>query len=355
MYRSGERRFIIINHLTIIALFVLILAGGVVRSSGSGMGCPDWPKCFGKVIPPTEISELPSNYQEKYLAKRIQKNERFAKTLDLFGFSELANRLRTDKSILKPESFNAAKTWTEYVNRLIGAITGLLLLGCALLSVVYLKVRKRIFFLSFFNLFLVVFQAWLGSIVVSTNLIAWIVTVHMLLALAILAVSIYTYYYARVLRDRQLLANKAPGIIRNLSVVALILTLIQITLGTEVRESVDEVAGSMNYLNRSEWVSTHDWVYIFHSNSAILIFVLNVVMLILMRRKYLGNSYQFKFIVYVFFLILAQLITGITLAYLGLPPVAQAVHILLASLTFGGQFYMLLLLKQNRMYKKSFL
>jgi len=355
MYRSGERRFIIINHITIIALFVLILAGGVVRSSGSGMGCPDWPKCFGKVIPPTDISELPANYKEKYLAKRIQKNDRFAKTLDLFGFSELADRLRTDKSILRPESFNAAKTWTEYVNRLIGAITGLLLLACALLSVVYLKVRKRIFFLSFFNLFLVVFQAWLGSIVVSTNLVAWIVTVHMLLALAIVAISIYTYYYARVLRDRQLLANKAPGIIRNLSVVALILTLIQITLGTEVRESVDEVAGSMNYLNRSEWVSTHDWTYIFHSNIAILIFVLNVVMLILMRRKYLGNSYQFKFIVYVFFLIMAQLITGITLAYLALPPVAQAVHILLASLTFGGQFYMLLLLKQNRMYKKSFL
>jgi len=354
MHRSGERRFLLINYLTIVSLFVLILAGGVVRSSGSGMGCPDWPKCFGRIIPPIDESQLPADYQGKFVEQRLKKNERFAKTLDLFGFSDLASRLRNDKSILEPEKFNAARTWTEYVNRLIGALTGVFLLACAVGSIIYLKLKKRIFFLSFLNLILVAFQAWLGSIVVSTNLVSWIVTVHMLLALAILAISIYTYYYARVLGDRNLLANKAPGNIKKFSVVAIILTIIQITIGTEVRENVDAASESMNYLNRSEWLATGTLSYIFHSNIAILIFIVNVVMLVLMRRKYLGNSYQFKFIVYVFFLILAQLVTGITLAYLALPPVAQAMHILLASLTFGGQFYLLLLLKQNKMYKKSF-
>lgn len=343
-----------INYLTIVSLFVLILAGGVVRSSGSGMGCPDWPKCFGKLIPPTDASQLPADYKERFVDQRVKKNLRFAKTLDFFGFSTLAEELRNDKSILDPENFNAAKTWTEYINRLIGAITGVFLLLSAFVSVIYLKLKKRIFFLSFFNLFLVVFQAWLGSIVVSTNLVAWIVTVHMVVALAILAISIYTYYYAKVLGDRNLLANKAPGNIRRFSIAALVLTIIQIVLGTELREDVDAVADSMSYLNRSEWVATSDWVYIVHSNLAFVIFILNVVMLVLMRRKYLGNSYQFKYIVYVFFLIMAQLVIGITLAYLALPPVAQAAHILLASLTFGGQFFLLLLLKQNKMYKKSF-
>ena len=152
MYRSGERRFIIINYFTIIALFVLILAGGVVRSTGSGMGCPDWPKCFDRYVPPTSISQLPADYQTKYVAKRQKKNQRFAKTLDVLGFSDLAQRLRDDRSILRPESFNAAKTWTEYINRLIGAITGVFLFACAILSAVYLKSRKRIFFLSLFNI-----------------------------------------------------------------------------------------------------------------------------------------------------------------------------------------------------------
>lgn len=351
MYRSSERRFLLTNYCTIIALFVLILAGGVVRSTGSGMGCPDWPKCFDRLVPPTHISQLPANYKERFIKQRVKKHLRFANTLDVLGFSNLATQLKEDKSILEPESFNAAKTWTEYVNRLIGAITGLFLLACAVLSVVYLKSKRRVFFLSVFNLFLVGFQAWLGSIVVASNLVAWIVTLHMLVALGIVAISIYTYFYARVMKDRQLLANKAAGNIKSITVIALVLTVIQITLGTEVREMIDGVADSMNHLNRSEWVSGVGIMYLIHSNLAILIFVINIVLLVMMRRKYLGNSYQFKFIVYVFFLLIAQLVTGLTLSYLALPPVAQAVHILLASLIFGAQFYLLLLLKQNKLYK----
>jgi cytochrome c oxidase assembly protein subunit 15 len=196
MIPRDQARFIRLNLITIGVTLLVILAGGIVRSTGSGMGCPDWPKCFDQYIPPTSAAQLPADYKVKYVEERVAKNERFAKTLDRFGKQDLADQIRHDQSILQPEVFNAAKTWTEYINRLVGAATGFFMLALAYLSFTYRKIAKRIVWLSLLNLVVVVFQAWLGSIVVSTNLLQWIITVHMLLALVILAIMTYTYHYA---------------------------------------------------------------------------------------------------------------------------------------------------------------
>jgi len=351
MYPSSERRFLATNRITIISLFVLILAGGIVRSTGSGMGCPDWPKCFDRLVPPNNEAELPNGYHEQFVKKRLDKNYRFAKTLDVLGFSKLASLVRNDKSILKPEPFNAAKTWTEYINRLVGVFTGLFLLGCTVFSVTYLKSRKRIFFFSVFNLLLVGFQAWLGSIVVSTNLLAWVVTIHMLLAILILGISIYTFFQARILRERSLLSNQHAGGIRILTLIALILTILQIGLGTDVREQIDAISISMDDLNRSEWIQKVGFEFYLHRDLALIVFVLNFILLALIRRKYMGSTYHFKYMTYVALLIATQIVTGFTLSHLALPPVAQTVHLLLACLIFGTQYYLLLLLKQNKLYK----
>lgn len=333
-----KQRFQKVNLLTILLLFILILAGAVVRSTGSGMGCPDWPKCFGCVVPPTDVSQLPKDYKAKYVAGRVKKNQHFAKTLDMFGFNDLATRLRQDKSILVPEDFNATKTWTEYVNRLVGVITGLGLFLTAIFSFSYWKKSKLIVLLSLFNLILVGFQGWLGSIVVSTNLVPWIVTVHMLLALAILAISIGTYHMAKVYGKSAL---KTLPIIHIVTLLCLVLSIVQITFGSEVRERIDAVSARLSEY-RNGWINSVGQVFVQHRDVAILVLFINVMLYALIRRHFSRHSVQQQLMSFAFLIVMLQIVTGIILSYLSLPPVAQTAHILLASLMFGAQFYLML-------------
>jgi heme a synthase len=344
---TNKTRFKTLSLITIVLLFLLILAGGVVRSTGSGMGCPDWPKCFGRYIPPTNVSELPADYKQAYVSKRAAKNQRFAKTLDVFGYSDLATRIRQDKSILMPEEFNAARTWTEYINRLIGAVSGVFLLLVAIYSFSWGADNKWIPVLSVLNLLLVVFQAWLGSIVVSTNLVDWIVTVHMLLALVILAITIYAYHLANV-QDKPYIHTK--GFIKVLAVLALIVSVIQITLGTEVRERVDEVADHYQQSYREQWVAKAGEIFHNHRDLALVVIVLNVLLYALTRRNFNRHSVQQQLMSFIFLLVVVQIGIGIALSYWGLPPVAQASHIVLASLLFGAQFYLLLNFTRSAKY-----
>jgi heme a synthase len=353
MYPSSEKRFLKINLISIVTLFALILAGGIVRSSGSGMGCPDWPKCFGQYVPPTHVSQLPSDYDEKYVHKRVLKNRRVATILAGLGFYEMAGRIRNDQNILQPEQFNATKTWIEYVNRLLGALYGVLLLTCLFFSFTYFRSRRKIFWWSLVNLLLVAFQGWLGSIVVSTNLMPWVVTVHMVLAVLILAISIYTYFLARVRRDRKLLVTKQIKSLKFLAIGLVLLSAFQIGLGTTVREQVDAIASAVNNLNRSEWVSALGFSFLLHRDLAIFVVVLNIVVFLIIRAKYSLAGPQFKYVSIVMILLLIQFITGIVLSYLALPPMAQALHILLATLIFGAQFYLMLLLGRNKLYSRK--
>jgi cytochrome c oxidase assembly protein subunit 15 len=164
------------------SVFLLFFFGGLVRATGSGMGCPDWPKCFGLWAPPTCECKLPGNYQQIFLEKRLQKVERFAKVLTSLGMEASAEKLRSDKSIQQPEAFHPVKAWIEYINRLFGVLSGLFAMVYFGMAVWF---RGRIASgkgWGLVGLILLLVNGWLGSLVVATNLLPGVVTLHFLLS-----------------------------------------------------------------------------------------------------------------------------------------------------------------------------
>ena len=65
------KRFNKLAKISLICIYFIIIAGAVVRMTGSGIGCPDWPKCFGYYIPPTEISEIQFQPKHQYKSGHV--------------------------------------------------------------------------------------------------------------------------------------------------------------------------------------------------------------------------------------------------------------------------------------------
>lgn len=281
------------------------------------MGCPDWPKCFDRWVPPTDVSQLPVNYQEIYGHRGYDSTE-----------------------------FNVLKTWTEYVNRLIGAITGFVMLLTAVFSWHYLKKGQgNLFRLSVLAVLLVGFQAWLGGKVVETNLKTYLVTIHMLVALLILALMVYLSFKARY-PAKSYSGVKKDAFAYYWGIACLVLTIVQIAGGTQVRELVDEIAIKMNNTGRGNWIGAIGGPFEFHRDFSIIVLLANMAWVFLLNRRYGTGEPGRSIAWYIGGLTLMQIITGMVMSYRAIPPVFQTVHLVLASALFGLQFLAILRLRQ---------
>ena len=308
--KKYERRFRKFGIATITAVFFLIFVGGLVRSTGSGMGCPDWPKCFGQYVPPTEISQLPSDYKTQFAVNG----------------KEIAD-------------FDAFKTWTEYVNRLIGVVIGILIFLTIVFAYPYLKTpNKKIFWLSFLAFILVAFEGWIGSKVVSTDLAVSLISIHMLLALAIVGLLIYTITSSQSFLIEQLQENKW---IKPLLFFTVIISIVQTISGTQVREMVDEVAKRID--NRFLWVEELGNVFKFHRSWSILNLVISIALMFQYKKAFDRNSLIYRSGLALILLMAVQAFTGKILSLFGFPGYLQSVHLTLGSLTAGLQMFIFIL------------
>ena len=325
---------------TLWSVYFLILIGGIVRSTGSGMGCPDWPKCFGSWVPPTEESQLPFDYREAYAQQRLDKNKRLAKYFGAIGFAQLAHQLRNDPALREHEEFNATKTWVEYVNRLIGAVVGLLILATFAASLPYWKHDRLLVVATATTVVAVGLQGWIGSVVVSTNLLPWMITVHMLLALFIVALLTLVALRAGSVQA----VDTHPHRIRFGATLGalLLLTLVQIVMGTQVRESVNEVAQTLGEAQRGQWVAHLDRVFYVHRSYSIIVLLGHLYLEYLAYQKFGANGNLTRWAGVLLVVIVAEVLSGAVMAYFAIPRFAQPLHLILATVAFGLQVLLLL-------------
>lgn len=330
-----------LTKIALVLIYLVIIAGAVVRMTGSGMGCPDWPKCFGYYIPPSEESEIvfkPENTYKKGII--IINNDSLWVAKNNFTSTKQFNK--TDWSHYTKHSYakyNPTHTWIEYINRLTGALAGIPILIFTILSFWFWRQNKWITILSVFTVFAMGFQAWLGKTVVDSNLAPFKITIHMVMALVIVAMILYIIYVSKTNRD----VKPYDATFKNLLIVAIALTLIQTVLGTQVRQFIDEQIKAIGY-DKALWLENPTLQFYIHRTFSVIVFLLNVWLFMRNRKLGLGHS---KFNIVIWCLAL-EIATGIAMYYFDFPFLSQPIHLVIASVLFGVQFYIYLESKHKK-------
>ena len=322
-------------NICLISVYVIILAGATVRMTGSGMGCPDWPKCFGHLIPPTSEEELlwqPNKEFKKGLV--IIKDETLLVAKSKFTSTSEIN-LNNWEVYTKHDyaKFNVTHTWVEYINRLATALSGIFFLLLIIASLGYLKTNKKITILSFLALFLMLFEAWLGKTVVDSNLAVSKITIHMLVALLIVAVLLVLRFYIK-----PKISFKKDVLFKNLLFLVFGLTIVQIVLGIDIREFVDEQMKQFGFENKNLLTLDEHTNFLIHRSFSILVVVLNIWVFIRNRTLKLG----YKLPGWILVILGIEVLAGMLMYYFNFPFGTQVIHMLFAAILFGVQFYLIL-------------
>ena len=342
------KNFRTLSKIALVLIYLVIIAGSVVRMTGSGMGCPDWPKCFGYYIPPTHESQLlfkPNHSYEKGMMILLDSEQFMVAKKDFISNKVYDANNWELYSTHDYAIYNPVHTWTEYINRLIGAFSGLPVLILGIWSFWFFNKNKWITVIALLTLFGMGFQAWLGKTVVDSNLAPYKITIHMVMALLIVAFVLYLIFATKTSFKLQ----KYHSFFYTLLVIGIVLTLIQIVLGTQVRQFIDEQTKMMGY-EKSLWLAQPELDFYVHRSTSILVLVINGYLWFINKKLNLG----YKKINLVLNCILLEVFSGIMMYYFDFPFLSQPLHLVIASILFGIQMYILLeILHQKRMINKT--
>jgi cytochrome c oxidase assembly protein subunit 15 len=294
MLMRSIRRFAFVSTLF---TYLVIFTGGLVRVSGAGLGCPDWPRCFGRWIPPLSYSQLPPQFD--------------------------------------PDQVNLVLAWIEYTNRLLGMTLGILIVITAVLAIVHFRKVAKILLPSLAAGILVAILGWQGGQVVESHLEPMAVSLHLFIALLLVSLMTYvtqqSYYQEFPQADR----GEYPRGTRGWVGLLWILAIIQVVLGALLRGGLELAARDYPLDANAELLArVGSLIFIHPLLGAVVVLTTWVVgFRLLAVSRAVGLVRQG--IWWAMLLMLAQLLIGLGLLAIGTPPLLQVFHLWIAALFIG--------------------
>jgi len=313
----GMTRFQKLATAALVSVVSVSFEGKIVRVTGAGMGCPDWPTCWGCLIPPTKVEDV-----------------NFSK-LPIERFQKKAERMGRDPSTITVESlkkeFNPRHVWTEYFNRLSSLPVGFFCVATFIAAFWQREKRPLVFWLAFASLVVVLLNAWMGAKVVYSGLKPGVLTTHLALAMGLIGLLAYCAWRGTDAPWRIAAMEGQTGTLRKMVTVLLLAIVVEGILGSQIREMTDELAKAHLNSPRSTWIQEleHSWVYLIHRSFswAVLLFALWAWQLT-KKLRVGGPTVVEKTVLGI---VIAQMVLGVTMAQIHIYAWVQVLHVGLAA------------------------
>lgn len=182
--------FRFLSYLIPIMAFIVITKGAYVRLSDAGLGCPDWPGCYGRLLVPTTAADI------------------------------------SESQILDVRPLETGKAWREMIHRYLASSLGLLILMLAAIASTHRHQLLQSPLLPLLLVPLVIFQGLLGMWTVTLLLKPLIVVAHLVGGISILALA-----WWNLLNVRRASRGRPDATLLRTVIFALVVLLVQILLG----------------------------------------------------------------------------------------------------------------------------
>jgi protoheme IX farnesyltransferase len=276
------KAFRALSVVTALVTYALVVLGGVVRVSGSGLGCPDWPLCHGRLLPPLDVHAI-----------------------------------------------------IEYSHRTTASLTSALVMLTAVIAWLMWRQRRDILVPATLAFLLLILQVALGAITVRLELPPMIVLAHLATAMALLAAVCVTAVSA-LLSERGVGADRISTRWAGLAAGG---TFMLILSGSLVVGSGASGACNAWPLCGGGFSLTFDGspsIQLLHRALAGLVGVLVVAGMLLVLRRHGAQAAVRRTVALTLAALAFQVAVGAAVVTLHLPPVLRALHLALASAVWAG-------------------